>query len=263
MDLDPAAVRSGVRLVSHDTIGSTNADAIQRARAGERGPLWVTAQRQTAGRGRRGRVWVSEPGNLYASLLLTDPSPTDRGPELSLLAALAVHDAVASATGAPGTRLTLKWPNDLLLDGAKLAGVLVEAETGSDGILAAVVGIGINCSFHPADTAYAATDLAAAGLPVKPHDLFRALSGAMPKRLAEWNRGQGFRASRAAWLARATWIGSLVRVSRGDRETHGRFETLDDTGRLVLRSTDGGVEHITSGELRILDAAAGAEARGQ
>ena len=94
MQLDPTARAAGARLIAHDTIGSTNAEALRLAREGERGPLWITAQQQTAGRGRRGRTWVSEPGNLYASLLLTDPAPPERCPELSFVAALALHDAI-------------------------------------------------------------------------------------------------------------------------------------------------------------------------
>ena len=94
MQLDPTAQAAGVRLITHDTIGSTNAEALHLARAGERGPLWVVAKRQTAGRGRRGRAWVSEPGNLYASLLLTDPASPERCAELSFVAALALHDAI-------------------------------------------------------------------------------------------------------------------------------------------------------------------------
>ena len=96
MQLDPTAQAAGARLIAYDTIGSTNEEALRLARAGERAPLWVAAKTQTAGRGRRGRTWVSEPGNLYASLLLSDPSPPDRFPELSFVAALALHDAVTA-----------------------------------------------------------------------------------------------------------------------------------------------------------------------
>ena len=97
MQLNPAAAAAGVRLIGYDTIGSTNAEGLSLARSGEHGPLWVTARTQTAGRGRRGRVWVSEPGNLYASLVLTDPAPADRRAELSFVAALALHDAQGGA----------------------------------------------------------------------------------------------------------------------------------------------------------------------
>src|SRR6266508_1059239 len=128
MKLDPRATAAGMRLVAHEVLGSTNAEALSLARQGERGPLWITARRQTAGRGRRGRTWVSEPGNLYASLLLSDPSPLDRAPELSFVAALALRDALVETAPALASRLGFKWPNDVLGDAAKVAGILVEGE---------------------------------------------------------------------------------------------------------------------------------------
>src|SRR5262249_7355107 len=162
----PAVAASGVRLIARDTVGSTNAEALALARAGECGPLWLTAQQQTAGRGRRGRIWVSEPGNLFASLLLADPSPPARAPELSFVAALAVHDATATLLPGAASRLALKWPNDVLIDGKKFCGILVEGEGA-----AVVVGIGVNCMHHPVQAAFPATDLAASGLAVTPDDL--------------------------------------------------------------------------------------------
>ena len=128
MQLDPRASAAGVRLVSHELLVSTNTEALTLARAGERGPLWVTAGRQSAGRGRRGRSWTSEPGNLFASLLLTEPASPEHWSELSLVAALAIHDTIADLAPASRPRLAIKWPNDLLLDGAKFAGILAEGE---------------------------------------------------------------------------------------------------------------------------------------
>lgn len=239
----------GARLVNLDAVGSTNAEAFARARAGERGPLWITARRQTAGRGRRGRAWVSEPGNLYASLLLTDPAPPQRAAELSLVAALALHDALAERASVLGPRLTLKWPNDVLCDGAKLAGILVEGEALPGGPLAVVIGIGVNCAHHPADTAYPATNLAAAGALVAPESLAPALITAMARRLAEWSRGENFAAIRAAWLKRAAGLGAPARVRLPEREIEGIAETLDEAGRLVLRRADGSHERIAAGEM--------------
>ena len=117
-----------MRLNAHEVLGSTNAEALRLAGQGERGPLWVTAARQTAGRGRRGRRWVSEPGNLYASLLITDAAPSPHLPELCFVVALAVRDAICSVASTLAPVLKLKWPNDLLLDGAKIVGILIEAE---------------------------------------------------------------------------------------------------------------------------------------
>jgi BirA family transcriptional regulator, biotin operon repressor / biotin---[acetyl-CoA-carboxylase] ligase len=245
----PSSAATGARLVSLGDVGSTNAEAFARARAGERGPLWITARRQTAGRGRRGRAWVSEPGNLYASLLLTDPAPPQRAAELSLVAALAVHDALSERAGVLGPRLTLKWPNDVLCDGAKLAGILVEGEALPGGPLAVVIGIGVNCAHHPAATAYPATNLAAAGVLVAPESLAQALIAAMARRLGEWDAGKNFAAIRAAWLKRAAGLGAPARVRLPDREIEGVAETLDETGRLVLRLADGSRERIAAGEM--------------
>jgi BirA family biotin operon repressor/biotin-[acetyl-CoA-carboxylase] ligase len=242
-------VASGARLVILDSVGSTNAEAFARARAGERGPLWIVARRQTAGRGRRGRRWISEAGNLYASMLLVDPAPPSRAAELSLVAALAVHDAVLERAATLAPRLKLKWPNDVVCDSAKLAGILVEGEGAAGGPLTVVIGIGVNCAHHPADTAYPATDLAAAGVVLAPDALMQSLGATMTRRLAEWDRSAGFAAIRAAWLARAAGLGEAARVRLPERELDGVIETLDDAGRLVLRLADGRRERIAAGEM--------------
>jgi BirA family biotin operon repressor/biotin-[acetyl-CoA-carboxylase] ligase len=244
MQLDPAAASAGARLFSYDTIGSTNAEGLALARSGEHGPLWVVAQRQTAGRGRRGRVWVSEPGNLYASLVLIDPSPPDRRAELSFVAALALHDAVGARIPGLAARLVLKWPNDLLIDGCKFAGILIEGEGDT-----AVVGVGVNCTHHPVGTDFPATDLATAGLRASPDKVFEALSGAMAKRVAQWDRGAGFASIRADWLARAAGLGQDIKIALTEGTRVGRFETVDDRGRLILRLPDGATETIAAGDV--------------
>jgi BirA family biotin operon repressor/biotin-[acetyl-CoA-carboxylase] ligase len=244
MQLDPKVAASGVRRIAHDSIGSTNTEALALARGGEKGPLWITAVRQTAGRGRRGNSWISEPGNLYASLLLADPAPPVHTAELSFVAALAVHDAVTGVAPGLGARLAVKWPNDLLIDAAKFAGILIESEGGT-----VVIGIGVNCAQHPAGTAYPATDLAAAGAAASPESLFAALSTTMNARLAQWSRGAGFATIRADWLARATGLGQPIRVRLPQRELAGQFQSLDEAGRLVLRLPDGSLEAVSAGEV--------------
>jgi len=244
MQLDPTAQAAGARLVAYDTIGSTNEEALRLARTGERAPLWVVAKSQTAGRGRRGRTWVSEPGNLYASLLLSDPSPPERFPELSFVAALALHDAVTARVPGLAGRVALKWPNDLLIDRNKFAGILVEGEGAT-----VVIGIGVNCAHHPAGTEYPATDLAAAGVRATPDSLLPPLSAATVARLAQWDRGAGFAAIRADWISRAAGIGKPVRVKTGDGEVAGTFEAIDANGRLVLRLADGTMQTIAAGDV--------------
>jgi BirA family transcriptional regulator, biotin operon repressor / biotin---[acetyl-CoA-carboxylase] ligase len=235
MQLDPRASAAGVRLVSHEVLASTNTEALTLARAGERGPLWVTAARQSAGRGRRGRNWISQPGNLFATLLLTDPAPPEHWPELSFVAALAIHDAIADLAPSVRPQLAIKWPNDLLLAEAKFAGILIEGEAAG----AVVVGIGINCTSHPAGTDYPATDLAAAGVGVSAEAAFSKLSAKMIGRLAQWNQGEHFATIRTDWLSRAAGVGGNISVGLPDREITGLFETVDEIGQLVLVEPEG------------------------
>jgi BirA family transcriptional regulator, biotin operon repressor / biotin---[acetyl-CoA-carboxylase] ligase len=258
MKLDPRASAAGVRLVARDVLGSTNGEALSLARQGERGPLWIVAGRQTAGRGRRGRSWTSEPGNLYASLLLTAPAAAEHWPELSFIAALAIHDAIVEIAAELRPRLAIKWPNDLLLAGAKFAGILIEGEGGEEG--AVVVGIGVNCASHPDGTDHPATDLAAAGAHISPQTLMAALSAKMLGRLAQWNQGEGFSTVRADWLSRAAGLGEDVCVRLADREIAGRFEALDERGGLVLRLPDGNATTVAAGDVFIRTTAPSANA---
>ena len=241
MQLDRSAVAAGVRLVVEDATGSTNADALARAREGERNPIWIVAREQTAGRGRRGREWQSPPGNLYASLLLTGACAPERAAQLSFVAALAVHDALSEAAPSLAGALKLKWPNDVLLAEAKIAGILVEGETLADGCFAAAIGIGVNCVWHPAGMSYPATDLVSQASPLAPAQVFRPLTAAMLRRLAQWHGGERFELIRNEWLARAALLGEPISVY-ASRERQGIFAGLDDDGRLLLRDGNGTVE---------------------
>jgi BirA family biotin operon repressor/biotin-[acetyl-CoA-carboxylase] ligase len=234
-----------VRIEAFETLGSTNTEALARARAGERGPLWISAIQQTAGRGRRGRTWISPPGNLHATLLLTDPAAPDRAAELSFVAGLAVHDALLAASPDLAGRLSLKWPNDVLRAGAKVAGILIEGE-GSGQDLAVAIGIGVNCSHHPSETPYPAADLAAA---VTPHLLLGTLCRTMDARLAQWDRGHGFAGIRGDWLGRAAGVGKPMRVVIGDQECTGVFDGIDDRGRLLLRQPGAPTQRIAAGDV--------------
>ncbi|MBS1184088.1 MAG: birA 1 [Proteobacteria bacterium] len=238
---------AGYAAVHLDAVGSTNAEAFERARQGASSGLWVVARRQTAGRGRRGRVWASDPGNLYSSLLLLDPIEEARLGELPLVVALAVHDALAAALP-PFARgdLTIKWPNDVLYAGAKLCGILIEAASTPRGRVV-VAGIGVNCGHHPDVALYRATDLAEAGYPTEPEAMFTLLAAAMARRLAEWQTGD-FAPLREAWLARARGIGEAITVRLPTREITGVFSGLDGEGRLLLRH-DGGLEVISAGDV--------------
>lgn len=247
MELAARALAVGVGLTAYGAVASTNAEALAYARRGERGPLWITALSQTAGRGRRGRNWVSQPGNLYASLLLTDPAPADRAAQLSFVASLAVHDALARTAPGLAPRLALKWPNDVLCEGAKLAGILIEGEGAKP--LSVVIGIGVNVRHHPAETEFPATDASARGADVTAEQVFAELSASMLDRLAQWDRGEGFAATRRDWLARAAGLAQAVRVCLPNAELIGRFCDLDSFGRLVLEQADGSLTTVAAGDV--------------
>ena len=235
---------AGVRHLAYDALGSTNAEALVLARAGERGPLWVSARSQSAGRGRRGSQWISPPGNLYASLLLSEPSLKPLAPQISFVAALALHDALCDAAPRLGPQFKVKWPNDLLLGSEKLAGILIEGE--SEPGFAVVAGFGVNCASHPDDTAYPATDLKRGA--VAPEALLAALAAAMARRLTQWARGEAFAQIRADWLKRAAGLGEDVRVRLPERELTGRFIGLDEAGHLQLEAPEG-LTTVTAGEV--------------
>ena len=269
MQLDPSAVDARIGLVALGTVGSTNQEALERAARGESGSFWVTAEAQTAGRGRMGRSWNSPPGNLYASLLLRNPSPFEHAPELAFVAVLALRDAIVAEAAALAAALRFKWPNDLLLAGEKCAGILIEGEVDPGKIATVVIGIGVNCAHHPpmaatADGAAAAarplpfgaqgvlfpaTDLHAHGAEIAPQQLFTRLSATMCARIAQWDRGNGFTAILGDWLTGASGLGEDIHVRQGGEDKVGRFVGLDRAGRLVLELAGGRIEKIAAGDV--------------
>lgn len=238
---------SGEPCIAFGTIDSTNEEARRRFRAGAAGPLWIRADRQSAGRGRRGRTWVSEPGNLFASLLLTAARPPAALAQLSFVAALAVHDALSALSG-EGGRLRCKWPNDLLVGGRKIAGLLLESEMRDD-VTGLVVGFGINLSAAPEDVERPATAFEQAfGRRVSPPTALEAVAMAFAARRALW-QDRGFAPVREAWLARADGIGSRIEARLGDKVLTGRFSDLDADGALVLTPPAGAPVRIMAGEV--------------
>jgi BirA family biotin operon repressor/biotin-[acetyl-CoA-carboxylase] ligase len=169
-----------------------------------------------------------------------------RAPELGFVTGVALSNALSRV--APAAAISLKWPNDALLDGAKLSGVLLEATTTTDGCLACVIGIGVNCVAHPDGLPYRATDLATAGFRVARDGLFAALSDEMALALALWDAGAGFQAIRHAWLSRAAGLGQRIDVVMGERRVSGVFRSIDERGRLAL-TTDTGDIHIDAGDV--------------
>ncbi|WP_298961705.1 biotin--[acetyl-CoA-carboxylase] ligase [uncultured Roseibium sp.] len=244
----PAPGVPDFRFEAHESVGSTNSLCFERARAGSPGNLWIRSEIQTEGRGRRGRDWASPGGNLFASLLLINPEPAARIGELPLAAAVALAEAVDKAAGTLQL-VKLKWPNDLLVEGAKLSGILLEAETLSDGRQAVVLGFGVNCVSHPPLSLYQATDLRSLGFQVSAERLFETLTSAMADQLAQWRQTGGFETVRRAWLKRAAHLGNRITVKLGQEEITGIFADLDARGHLVLRQDDGRQRTIFAGDV--------------
>jgi BirA family biotin operon repressor/biotin-[acetyl-CoA-carboxylase] ligase len=225
----------------HAVLTSTMDEARAQAHAGAPDGTVVVAELQTAGRGRRGRKWVSAEGNLLATILLRPRLPQSRLTELGFVVALALADAVDVVLA--GGHARLKWPNDVLIDDAKVAGILIEIVDGG----AALVGIGLNVAQSPADTPYPATCLRDAGASASCDEALTQLLTALDRRLAQWMT-HGFAATRTAWLARGPAPGGLVRIRNGDRIDTGRFAGLDVDGALLLADA-GAPRRIIAGDV--------------
>ena len=247
--------QSSFRSIVLEDASSTNSEAFARALRGETGPLWIVARRQSQGRGRSGRQWASEPGNLYASLLQRLVCRHSVVHQLSLLAGVATMEAIVGAAGAPIAGLRLKWPNDVLIGEAKCAGILPESQIGAAGSEAVVViGIGINLATHPAALGRAATHLAAHGVKVKPETMLGFLAAAVERWVEVWDLGAGFARVRAAWLGYAGAVGESLSVHTGREHIAGTFLGLDDGGALLMRDGEGRSRRLTFGDVTLAGA---------
>jgi BirA family biotin operon repressor/biotin-[acetyl-CoA-carboxylase] ligase len=245
--LGPKALAAGFRLAAYETVGSTSTEALERASAGDPGKLWVVAKEQTAGPGRRGRPWQTRPGNLAASLLMIQSGPSAAAARLGFVAGLALESAIRAALPSI-RRLRLKWPNDVLIDGAKVAGILLEAVTQNERT-SVVVGIGVNVASAPPGLPYPVTFLGEHGAGVSVEALFAALAEAWVEQEKRWNGGRGFGAIRERWLECAAGLGAPIAVRIGDDLYRGTFETIDDEGRLVVRAGDGSARAVSAGDV--------------
>jgi BirA family biotin operon repressor/biotin-[acetyl-CoA-carboxylase] ligase len=226
----------------YDRLGSTNDEAQRLAAEGTPHGTVVHADQQTAGRGRLSRRWLSPPGNLYLSILLRPDVPTARIAEIGFVAALAVADAV-DALLPRQVRATLKWPNDVLVNDGKIAGILVE-QAGD----AVVLGIGLDVLQAPTGVSYrVSTIVGCGGLATVDGARDRVLA-ALANWLSIWEH-DGFAPIRGAWLTRAHPPGSALTVQLGDRFIGGRFAGLDEAGALLLDTPDGR-SRIVAGEVQ-------------
>lgn len=259
--LAPTAIAEGFRLEAHDSVGSTNALALEHARAGDPGNLWVVSKRQESGRGRRGRVWATPEGNLAATLLVLTGRDLKLSATLGFVAGLALADALDAVVAkgriavaldgasAGGNRFELKWPNDVLASGAKLAGILLESSMLDNDRFAVAVGIGVNVVAHPQDLPYPATSLKALGSACDAETLFLALSDAWSENARQWNEGRGLAAIRRRWLDRAAGLGGEVAVRLDGNVVRGTFETIDEDCRFVIRDENGQALTIAAGDV--------------
>ncbi|MBS0471400.1 MAG: biotin--[acetyl-CoA-carboxylase] ligase [Proteobacteria bacterium] len=238
----------GYGLKTFEVIDSTNEEAKRLAAAGEPGPVWICAARQTAGRGRRGRAWDSPTGNLAATLMLRPNRPAGECAQLSFAAAIAACDMLQAF--APDTPMRVKWPNDILAGGRKITGILLESASQGGPMPAwLAIGIGVNLATHPDGTETPATSLAALGATVpSAEDALLSLAAHFAQWYEAWEK-QGFAALRDAWLARAEGLGGRIRARLATEETSGVFEGIDETGALMLRELSGAVRHISAGEV--------------
>jgi BirA family biotin operon repressor/biotin-[acetyl-CoA-carboxylase] ligase len=238
----------GVGLLTLDETDSTNEEARRRAAAGETGPLWIMARRQTAARGRRGRAWAAPEGNLSATCLLRPALPPAQAALLSFAACLAVAETFDAL--APGAAVALKWPNDALLNGRKAAGVLLESAGAGDRLDWLAVGVGVNLAHHPEPQpdAWPPTSLAAeTGAAPDPADALRHLAASF----AAWSarlEAEGFAPLRAAWLARAARLGENVVARLPNEAASGVFIDIAADGALIL-SQPGGTRRIQAADV--------------
>jgi BirA family transcriptional regulator, biotin operon repressor / biotin---[acetyl-CoA-carboxylase] ligase len=244
----PEAAPETPRILFFEDIDSTNAEARRRAEAGERGPLWITALRQHAGRGRRGRAWETGQGdNLAATCLFTTAMPPAQAAQVSFVAALAVADLIDAFSR---DRASLKWPNDPLIAGRKAAGILVESGSMGEGRIWLAVGCGVNLARPPAQSDRPATALAdhMDGPPPTPREALLFLVPAMQSWRKVWE-ASGFAPIAEAWTRRAHGLGGPCVAQLSNETFHGVAEGLDPDGALRLRLANGEVRRITAGDV--------------
>jgi BirA family biotin operon repressor/biotin-[acetyl-CoA-carboxylase] ligase len=236
----------GFSIRHYATLGSTNVEAKALAAEGCPHGTVIWADAQTAGRGRSGRSWLSRPGNLMVSVVLRPKAPAACAPELGFVSAVAMAGCVAGLLP-PGAAVALKWPNDVQVGGAKIAGLLPEAQCLGPELTWVVLGAGLNLLEAPTGLPYPATDLRAEGVVVTPGQALEAFLTQLAHWLRRWE-GEGFAPVREAWLARGKGVGQRVTIKLGDRQEQGVFLGLAGDGAMIL-GTEAGERRITAGDV--------------
>lgn len=240
----------GQPIAYFDDIDSTNMEAARRFAQGERGPLWIVAGVQSQGRGRLpGRAWTSPPGNLYSTYLVSLPAPARALGQSGFAIALAVVDTIGRL-GGEGLDVRLKWPNDVLIGGRKVSGILIDSLGGSDSEgWTLAIGCGINLALAPEGTRYPATALADWEVKADPQTAFPVYTEALQARLAQWDSGRNFEQLRRDWLLFGPEEGREISVATGSETIHGHFAGLGEGGALRLELEDGCVRELHAGDV--------------
>ncbi len=240
------------RLLHFEAIDSTNAEAHRLAKEGERGPLWIIADLQSQGRGRLGRHWVSEPGNLYATFIFTLTGTALTASQIGFVAALAIRDTALAVLPRGAPSIGIKWPNDVQLAGAKFSGILPETVAQSaDGRITVALGMGLNIVHAPEGTPYPVTALVRHGARVTPREGLDQLDRFLTHWLSVWREGKGFAEIRKAWLAHAAGLGQEFQATINQTDVRGTFADLGDDGAMILALPDGSLRPIHSGEVQV------------
>lgn len=241
-------VPGGYRVIELDDIDSTNLEAARQAAAGAPDGTVIWAKAQMGGRGRRGRAWTSPTGNLYCSILMRPTEPAQTAAQIGFVVSLAGAEAARDALPRDRT-VALKWPNDVLVSGRKVAGILLESQSSAPGRLDwLVAGFGLNVVSHPDAVEYPASDLCAEGASTTARDMLEAYLESFARWRLSW-RNEGFAPVRAAWTGLAVGLGRDIKVRLTDETVEGRFRALDGDGGLVLELADGSLRVITSGRV--------------
>lgn len=243
----------GYAFAKFDSLDSTNKKALELAKNGELGPLVVFTKNQNAGRGRDGRLWLSSAQTLTATFLINSHAPKEKVAQLAFVMALAAHQTVCDFIPPDQHKLVaLKWPNDVLVQGRKLSGILIESQQVkqfSGTILA--IGIGMNVGDIPQDGDFSATSLSALGAEVEVEAVLSKLSHNFAKYLDLWSESQNFSLIRKIWLDHALGLGGKITARLPNQVIHGIFDSLDQDGTLILRDEAGLIHQITAGDIFI------------
>ncbi|WP_330167565.1 biotin--[acetyl-CoA-carboxylase] ligase [Bartonella grahamii] len=250
--LSDFAQKQGYTVESYETVDSTNLIAQRKAQAGHKGYLWVVAQEQSQGRARRGRTWSSPKGNLYSSLLLIDGIVHQTAAQLGFVAGVSVVETVKQFIKdekQTNDIVSLKWPNDILLGGAKSSGVLLEIFKLPSQQYALVIGIGINVKYNYEDAPYPTSSLKDIGLHVETEQLFTVLTECFSKNYLLWKQSGGCDIIREKWLLYSAHLGQHVKIINDEKVIEGIFCGLDNDFNCIIKQKNGQQAIITAGDV--------------